>query len=144
MKATIRYQKAVEEVNDEIVAMMDKMKISPHKALIQIGEIVAQNVKIVAPESDQEYYYYSGQKRQNVHIKDDVVYKVKYSLAAGHNYVSVSGGSKTWRKWHVVDEGHVAQNGRFIPGTAFVNEATIISAPAIDRIVDDMIGEIIK
>lgn len=144
MKPTISYQSAIEGINSEIVDMLDKMENGQKKVLAQIGETVAKNVKEVAPESDAEYYYYSGQKKLNVHIKDDVVYKVKHSRKAESNYVSVSGGSKTWRKWHLADEGHVAQNGRFVPGNGFVDKATIISAPAIDHIVDDMIGEIIK
>lgn len=144
MKPTISYQTAMEGINDEIVEMLDKMENSPRQVLAQIGEVVAKNVEAVAPVSGEEYYYDSGQKKPNVHIKDDVVFKVKYSRKAESNYVSVSGGPKTWRKWHLADEGHVAQNGKFIPGSGFVDKATIMSEAAIDHIVDDMIGEIIE
>lgn len=144
MKPTIEYATAVKRINDEIVDMLDQMESKPVKVLAEIGAAVAKNVEAVAPVSEQEYYYSFGQKKPNVHIKDDVVFKVKYSRKARSNYVSVSGGRKTWKKWHLADEGHVAQNGRFIPGNGFVQKAVLMSEPIVDSIVDGMIGEIIK
>lgn len=144
MKATISYKDAIEGLNLEIQSMVEKTGKQSKDALNQIGAAVKRNVQTAAPVSEREYYYTDGQKKRNTHIKDDVVYKVKNSRKADSRYVSVSGGPDTWRKWHLADEGHVTQNGRFVPGNGFTEKAVVMSESEIDEIINNMIGEIVQ
>ncbi len=143
MKAKIEYKSQIEDIQNEVSKMQEQLGPESKKALTQIGEEASKVVRRTAPRSDKEKRYKNGRTVENVHIQDDVVYKVKKSRKSKENYVSVSGGKNTWPKWHVADEGHVAANGRFIPGNGFVEKATIQSGEVIDSIVDSFLGRIV-
>lgn len=143
MKPKIEYKSEMEEIQNEVSKMTEKLGPESKKALNQVGEAVAKTVRKTAPRSDKEFYYKNGKKYENVHIKDDVIYKVKKSRKTKEQYVSISGGKKTWPKWHVADEGHVTANGRFVAGNGFVEKAVIDSETDVDNIVDSFLGEIV-
>ncbi|MCM1467497.1 MAG: hypothetical protein NC086_05065, partial [Alistipes sp.] len=78
------------------------------------------------------------------HIADDVTRKVKRSKKSKAKYVTVSGDEKTWRKWHLANDGHVAKNGKFVPGNHFADKAEIASESSIDRIVEKVMEGVVK
>lgn len=141
---TFEYEDAITGIMKEVENLHVLAEKESKKALKKIGIAVSSTVAMTAPVSDVEHYYYKGQKKNNVHIADDVVYRVKKSRKAGLYYVSVSGGKNTWQKWHLANDGHVAQNGRFISGNHFVEKAEIKSEQQIESIIEDFIGEVIK
>lgn len=142
--AKLEYQDAMQEIFAEVNEMVENADKNINPALNQIGSVVAVNVSTVAPVSDSDYYYYKGQKVPNTHLKDDVVYKVKKSRKLKNKYVSISGGKKTWAKWHLANDGHVAENGKFIPGSHFVEQAVTKSEEKIDSIVDSFVKGVVK
>lgn len=144
MKVKLDYEGAVSGLQEEVSKMLNTAENDVKPALEQIGGAVAVQVEKAARRSNREFYYSNGQKKPNTHIQDDVVYKVKKSRKSKQNYVSVSGGKGTWRKWHLVSDGHVAQNGRFIPGDKFVDKAAKNSEQDVDHIIDMFVRGIIR
>lgn len=140
MKASIDYENSIQDLQKDISAMLDTLEEGVEPCLKQIGSVVSVEVERTAPRSDSEYYWYKGEKRQNTHIADDVVYKVKKKTYKHGPYVSISGGKKTWPKWVLANDGHVAENGKFIPGNHFVEK----SAKASEEKVDGLINRLIK
>lgn len=138
------YQDTLRDISTEVNKMVENADSNINPTLNQIGAVVAVNVATVAPVSSEEFYYYKGKKVQNTHIKDDVVYKVKKSRKMKCKYVSISGGEKTWAKWHLANDGHVAENGRFIRGSHFLEKAIAKSQEKIESVCDSFIREVIK
>ena len=138
------YQSAMNDISKDVNDLVTRADIAIKPALDEIGSVVAINVSRSAPLSDNEFYYYKGQKVSNTHIKDDVEYRIKKSRKMGCKYVSVSGGRKTWAKWHIVNDGHVAPNGRFIRGSHFIEKAIVNSESLINSVVDKFIGDVIR
>lgn len=143
------YEEAIDGIRGEVARMSELLDKEAGKALDEIGKVIESNVMMTAPVSDKEYYYYrngkggTGKKR-NVHIADDVTRKVKKSKKSKMKYVSVSGDKDTWRKWHLANDGHVAKNGKFIPGNNFADKAEIMSEDSIDRIVEKAMEGVVK
>jgi len=138
------YKDAINGIRMDVAKMSVLMDKESGRALDEIGKVIEANVMMTAPVSDKEHYYYKGEKRKNVHIADDVEKKIKKSKTYKGKYVSVSGGKDTWRKWHLANDGHVAQNGKFIPGNHFADKAEVMSEDAIERIVDKALGGVIN
>lgn len=138
MESEINYEDAMRGMIDDIGNMLNK--VENNKACLQkIGRVIKLEVETKAPISDKEFYYTSGCKYPNTHIKDDVIYKVKKS-STGENYVSVSGGQKTWPKWHLVNDGHVATNGDWVEGTHFVDKIAL----GVEDLIDDIVVDFVK
>lgn len=72
------------------------------------------------------------------------MFKIKRLRKGTGKYVSISGGKKTWAKWHVVNDGHMTSNLRFVPGNHFVDKAEAMSESSIEAIVDTFLGDIVK
>lgn len=147
--ANINYQEAIDGIRAEVARMSELMDKESGKALDEIGKVIEANVMMTAPVSDKEYYYYKNgkgesSKKENVHIADDVTRKVKRSKESKMKYVTVSGDKKTWRKWHLANDGHVAKNGKFVPGNHFADKAEIKSEHYIDNIIEKAMGGVIK
>ena len=138
------YEEAVDGIRGEVARMSELLDKEAGKALDEIGRVIESNVMMTAPVSDKEYYYSNGEKKKNVHIADDVTRKVKRSKKSKMKYVTVSGGKKTWQKWHLANDGHVAKNGKFIPGNHFADKAEIMSEGSIDRIVEKAMEGVVK
>lgn len=132
----IEYKDALDDIAAEIYKLVEVADKNATPALKEIGGVVSTNVTRVAPVSDNDYYYSKGQKKNNVHLRDDVVFKIKKSRKTKGKYVSISGGKSTWPKWHVVNDGHVAENGKFIPGKHFVEKAMNASESQIDSVIE--------
>lgn len=142
MKMKLDDNGALSEIMSEITNIQIIADKQAKAALTEIGKVVQASVTFTAPKSDADSYYYEGDKLNNTHIADDVVYKIKNKK--GWPYVSISGGKKTWRKWHLASDGHVALNGRFIPGNHFVDKAMNNCEAKVDNVIDayakDVIG----
>lgn len=138
------YQNALGDIFTEVNKMVENADRNINPALNQIGAVVAVNVESVAPVSDEDFYYYKGEKVPNTHIKDDVVYRVKKSRKMNCKYVSISGGKKTWAKWHLANDGHVAENGKFVPGSHFVERAVAKSEDKIESVVDAFVKGVVQ
>lgn len=113
------------------------------KVLRKIGAQVKKKVKQYAPNKTQNPSYSDFGEGEYKHIKDDITYKVKKS-SSGQLYVSVKGGKTTGYKWHWVNEGHIAQNGHFIPGTHFVDKAEASASDDINDAVDKFMEDLFK
>lgn len=143
---SIDYLGALQGIEEDVEKLFKNAEADSKKCLNRIGTAVAHETTKDAEQirSDNDYYWSKGEKKQNVHIADDVVYKVKKSRKTNQNYVSISGGKKTWPKWILANDGHVAQNGRFIPGNHFVEQSVKNSENAVDQIVNEYVGGIVN
>ncbi len=147
--ANIKYEEAIDEIRAKVARMSELMDKESSRALDEIGKVIESSVMMTAPVSDKEYYYYKNGKGErtrtwNVHIADDVTRKVKRSKESKMKYVTVSGDEKTWRKWHLANDGHVAKNGKFVPGNHFADKAEIKAEHYIDNIIEKAMGGVIK
>lgn len=133
MEAEINYEEAMRGMVDEVGTMLTKVE-NNKPVLRKIGRILKLEIETKAPVSDIDY-----SKRRGKHIKDDVVFKVKKSKATGENYVSVSGGKDTWPKWHLVNDGHIAPNGKWVEGNHFVDKVALNVEEVIDDVVVDFV-----
>ena len=110
----------------------------------KIGVAVESAITATVPKSDKEFYWYEGSERESVHIADDIEHRIKKARGTKELYVTISGGEKTWQKWLVVNDGHVAQNGKFVPGNYFADKAVLKAENEIDDIVDSFLQEVVR
>lgn len=144
MAFTMDYLEAIQGIQEDVERLLKNADTDSKKCLNRIGIAISYETSKTAKRSKNDYYWSKGEKKQNVHIADDVVYKVKKSRKTNQNYVSISGGKKTWPKWILANDGHVAQNGRFIPGNHFVEQSVKNSENAVDQIVNEYVGGIVN
>lgn len=105
--------------------------------LRKIGTAIKKHVKEYAPKSEE------SRKMGEKHIKDDITFKIKKNRN-GELYVSVRGGRDTGYKWNWVNGGHIAQNGKFIPGSHFVDKAQISAESDINSILDNYLKKVVE
>lgn len=137
MKASIEYQKALQGIYDDVTRIQNLADRDIKTVLKRIGIAVKAAVVMIVPESDKKFYYYKGQKKDNTHISQDVEYKVKKSRTTKERYVTISGGKKTWSKWHLANDGHVTPSGKFVPGNYFADKAVVKIENEVEDIVTD-------
>jgi len=140
MKMSLNYQDAVNNLQNDVSKMLETADNTVNKSLKEIGMVLSVAVSKNAPRSNNDYYWSNGVKKQNTHIADDVTYKVGKAKRTKTPYVSVSGDKSTWPKWIVANDGHVATNGKFVPGNHFVE----ISAAASETYVDNIVNNFMK
>lgn len=138
MKASINYQESIKDISTLITKMHDAPAKEERAALRRIGDAVKHNVEVTVRRSNKVYT-----KPGYGHIADDVTYVIRKSKADRNLYVSISGGKNTGWKWHFVNNGHVATNGRYVAGSRFADIATVKSEAEISKIVDDMCNKIV-
>lgn len=144
MKFDMDYKDAVGELQKDVEQLLSKTDENVAGCLKDIGQIVATETSRTAVRSNNEYYWSKGEKRKNTHIADDVEYKVKKARRTKTPYVSISGGKKTWPKWILANDGHVAKNGRFVPGNHFVDKSAKASEEKVDSIIDKFLREVVN
>lgn len=144
MKASLGYKETIQDMEKDVGRLSNFAAEQTRPVLDEIGKTISDIVKRTAPRSENDYYYSNGHKVKNTHIADDVIYKVKKSKRTGEQYVSVSGGKKTWAKWHLVNDGHVASNGNYVKGNYFVDKAEVRSETPVDDIVDDFLRRMVE
>lgn len=122
---------ALNELSDEFL-LMDKSLKSKIKGVAQeIGNKLKRNTESAIPRS--------AKATHGVHMADDV--KMSVSVGDKKTSITVKGGKKTGSLWFIVDNGHVAQNGKFVPGAHFTDKA--YNATEVEGPVDKFIQEIL-
>lgn len=162
MKASVDYGNALENMQGDIQKLLENADANINPTLRKIGSVIATEATRHAPEhqsqylahmpdgsvrwvkSNPDYYWSKGQKKPNTHIAKDVTYKIGKARKTKSKFVSVSGGSKTWPKWILANDGHVASNGRFIAGSHFVEKTEKASEKYVDHIVDEFLKGIVN
>lgn len=132
-------EKYVGSLQDKIT---DERKIKD--CLKEIGKYIARFVKQYAPSRSSNPSYSDAGKGNYKHIVDDVKSSVRKNRFNRQYYVSVHGGKWTGYKWLWLNDGHMMKNGRWVPGTHFVDKAEKASADGVDDIVDKYIEEAFK
>lgn len=123
---------ALNELADELLQMDDSFKARIKGVAQEIGERLKANTEKAIPRSVKPTH--------GVHMADDVVLSV--NSGQRKTSITVKGGKRTGSLWFIVDNGHVAQNGRFIPGANFTDKA--YNATNVTEPVDSLIQEILK
>ena len=129
MQVRFDYGNAVGGIKESLQVMQKELGYSREQCLKMIGLTVKANVENALPRSDKI------KKKRVPHMKDDVTYTLKTSRT-GERYVSIRGGKKTASLWHLVNDGHVAENGTFVAGNHFVERAVSQSEKEIEQIAD--------
>lgn len=144
MRASVSYEEVLEGIQIDISRLLKLAEDKRREALEKIGVAVESAISTTVPRSDKKFYWYKGNKRESVHIADDIEYKIKKAKGTKELYVTISGGEKTWQKWHVANDGHMVQNGKFVPGNYFADKAVIKAENQIDDIVDSFLKEVVR
>lgn len=145
MKAKISYKKELEDIRAVTSQLQIKAEDGFQPVLGEIGKTVVKAVRRVVPVSDRTYYYRRGRREPIVHFVDDVIYRVwrskgRYAL----RYVSIGGGEKTGGLWHIVNDGHIAQDGTWVQGALFIERAQALALRDVDRLVDDFLRGVVE
>lgn len=130
-----RYQLEYDALNDlgaEFAQMDDKLLSRVQQTANKIGNQLKSNT---------ERYIPKGKKaKHGVHMADDVKLTVKTTTKKAS--ITVKGGSKTGSLWFIVDNGHVAQNGKFVAGAHFTDKA--YNATDVEGPVNNLIQEVLN
>lgn len=143
------YKESLFEIDQMIAKMPEKIQDQERAVLRKIGNIVKKWVQYFLHRSGIEERAkeispsnYDG-SRPYEHVKDDVSYTVRKS-SDGNLYVSIKGGKKTGYKWHFINDGHVARDGRtWVPGTNFMEKALLKAQGEVELIINDMVKKVI-
>ena len=127
------------DISDMLEGIQVNLKNVTKSGLAEAGEVVKQAVQSNIPYSKQPNA--SGRPR----IRDDVRIEIKVFGNTG-GYVKVKGGPKTKGLWQIINDGHVAPNGRMARGEAFhfLDRASEQSSAAVDGIMDRVISEVMN
>lgn len=104
---------ALNELADEFKAMDDELKSSIKDIAKEIGNELKSNTEIFIPRE--------AVAKHGVHLADDV--KLSVTSNDKKTTITVKGGKQTGGYWFIVDNGHVAQNGKFVGGVHFTDKA---------------------
>ena len=131
-KATFEYG-ALNDLAAEFVQMDEALKDEIKSTAQEIGNnLKANTVSALGSHRTKE-------PKHGTYFADDV--KMSTSVNDKRASIKVNGGKATGRLWWAVDNGHVAQNGRFVQGIHFTDEA--YSKTNVERPVDDLIQRVI-
>ena len=144
MKTGFNYKGATDSIRANIEKMENSMRVGRDQCLKIIGMTVKANVEGSIPRSEYTVRYLKKKgKVARVHMADDVEYKLKSSRAMGR-YVSVGGGKSTGTLWHLVNDGHAAEDGTYVPGTFFIEKSLSKSDEEINSIIDSFLEDIVS
>ena len=132
MKVKVEHTDAIKGISDSLERMENNLKYGRDDCLKIIGSTVKGNVQTVMPRSNVK------KKKRMPHMQDDVEFEIKTS-SKGERYVSVRGGKKTGKLWHLVNDGHVAEDGTVVSGKHFIETAVAQSEKEIDTIIDSFL-----
>lgn len=136
MEVRFDYENAVGGIRESLQVMQKSLGYGREQCLKTIGLTVKANVEENLPRSHKE------KKKRIPHMKDDVKYEIKTSRG-GERYVSIRGGRKTASLWHLVNDGHVAEDGTVVAGNHFIDKAVAQSEKEIEQIVDLFVEEVL-
>lgn len=124
---------ALNDLTNELFEMNDKLKSRIKETATEIGQELKKNTEAAIPRS--------AKPTHGTHLADDVKMSVKVTDKKAS--ITVNGGRKTGGYWFIVDNGHVAQNGRFVPGVHFTDKAynaTRVAEP-VNKLIEDITHE---
>lgn len=131
-KYTLEYN-ALNELSEEFLVMDETLKSRIKNVATQIGQQLKKNTERYIPKGKVP--------KHDVHLADDVKMSVKVNDKKAS--ITVQGGSKTGGLWFIVDNGHVAKNGKFVAGAHFTDKAynsTDVETP-VDALIKELINE---
>lgn len=102
------------ELSNEFLFMNNALKEDIREVAKEIGTELKRNTEASIPRRAE------GPKH-GVHLADDV--KMSVSVNDKKATITVKGGKKTGSLWWNVDNGHIAKNGKFVPGVHFTDIA---------------------
>lgn len=122
---------ALNQLSNEFVIMDKSLKQRIKKTATDIGQKLKRNTEKAIPKQ--------GKAKHGVHLADDV--QMSVSVNDKKATITVKGGKKTGSLWFIVDNGHVALNGKFVPGIHFTDKA--YNATEVEGPVNNLIQEIL-
>lgn len=129
-KYTLNYD-ALNQLGDELQGMNETIKSQIRDTATEIGRDLKRNTEQAIPRALHP--------KHGTHLAEDVKMSVK--VTDTNATITVNGGSKTGGYWFIVDNGHVAQNGRFVEGAHFTDKA--YNATEVEKPVNQLIQEIL-
>lgn len=136
MKVKMEHADAIKGITESLDKMENNLHYGRDECLKIIGLTVKGNVIAAMPRSNKV------KKKRMKHMQDDVKHKVKTSKT-GERYVSVGGGKKTGSLWHLVNNGHVAEDGTVVAGKHFIEAAITQSNEEIESIIDSFLEGVV-
>lgn len=124
---------ALNQLAEEFVQMDVDLKSRIKNTATQIGQQLKRNTERAIPRSIKATH--------GVHMADDVQMSVKVTDRKAT--ITVNGGKRTGGLWFIVDNGHVAKNGRFVAGAHFTDKAynaTDVESP-VDNLIQGVLNE---
>jgi len=122
---------ALNELSKEFLMINDELKSKIKNTATEIGQSLKHNTEMYIPKAPKATH--------GVHLADEVKMSVKVTDKKAT--ITVNGGKKTGGYWFIVDNGHIAQNGKFIGGAHFTDKA--YKATNVERPVDALISEVL-
>lgn len=148
--AGLKFEDDFEKNWDDIQKFVGELqnKVSDEKLikrmLREIGKYIKEVVHKYAPARSANPSYSDAGMDNYKHIVDDITFSVKRSKSEDNHYVSIKGGKWTGYKWLWVNDGHVAQDGTFVPGCHFVDKAEKASTDGVNEIVEKYVKEALR
>lgn len=113
--------------------------------IMEMADSLPEKIKPIAEEIGEELRLQTAQAiprgtvpKHDIHLADDVKCTVKSTNK--NTVITIKGGAKTGGYWWNVDNGHIATNGRFVPGAHFTDtayNAVDVEGP-IDALLEDI------
>ena len=132
MNVKMEHADAIKGISESLVKMEKDLQYGRDECLKIIGLTVKGTVQGNLPRSNKI------KKKRVPHMQDDVEYVIKTSRK-GERYVSVRGGKKTGKLWHLVNDGHVAEDGTVVSGKHFIEAAMTQADREIENIIDSFL-----
>ena len=132
-RATFEYG-ALNELAAEFVQMDDALKAEIKATAQTIGRNLQTNTEAML------WAHKTKEPKHGTYFADDV--KMSVSVNEKRASAKVNGGKTTGRLWWTVDNGHVAKNGKFVPGIHFTDDA--YSLTDVEGPVDQMIQRVLN
>ena len=137
MTVDLDYEEALNGIVRDVLRMENILEKDQQDALTKIGKEIKKEAQNLLPKSDESG---KGYKHMKSDIKVTVNGKKKKTGVTG---VTVHGGKQTAYKWHMLDDGTRNPDGSVhTKALHFTGKAMEKAGPKIDKIVDDLIGEV--
>ena len=132
-KYTFEYD-AINDLANEFLKMDASLKSEITETAREIGSQLKNNVSgILSAHRTKE-------PKHGTYFSDEV--RMRVNSSDKRTVITVSGGKQTGPLWWTVDNGHVAKNGKFVPGIHFTD--TAYGQTDVTQTVDRMIQRVTK
>lgn len=120
------------ELSNELLVMNNELKSKIKQTAKEIANDLATKTSQAIPRE--------AKAKHGVHLADDV--KSSVSVSDKRASITVRGGSKTGGYWWIVDNGHIAKNGKFVNGAHFTDKA--FQSVNVEGPVSELINEVLS